>query len=417
MGAGIKDTEVEQQNAVFQRLWNDDFVWRFDDLPAKGGVPKTRVPYSGHIYLDKDGGTAAALRVYDRAFEETNSLPATSWEYSDTSEARRTIYYGRGLFGRASRSGQRDWYGHCNGWSAAAIRHAEPQKSVTFDGVTFSPADIKGLLAEAYMYNRHEVLAGFEERLNPGTFHAILANWIGRGSHPIVMDSDPGEEKWNYPIYSFASSSTRHSAHEIEVETNIFYAKDTPDREYDQSPRKHETRWFHYMLNLNAAGEITGGYYFNDSNMIDFVWIPLRPEQSGDEGNESGNPHLDVARVLEIWRQSVSREARRQWLIVDPFEKDRAVQVADPSRILPRRIRIVSSDTVPASVTRKEPEAGVDGEGPANTALDPPAEAAGQPAETAGDTDAESVDATEQPVESSGSAGSSAPRRRRRLRP
>lgn len=357
LGATIPETETEQQNAAFQRLWNDDFVWRFDDLPAKGSVPTDRIPYSGHIYLDKHGGTTDALRKYDRAFNNNGLLPATSWEYGDTSEARRsrTVTVGRGLFGsRTTRTGINHWYGHCNGWSSAAIRHAEPQHSVTAYGVEFTPADIKGLLAEIYMYNEHEVLAGLDEELNPGTLHAILANWIGRGSHAIVMDSDPGEEKWNYPIYSFASSSTRQSRYEVDVRTNIYYAKDTQDREYHRSPRIHKMKSFHYRLHLNQHGEITGGYYYRDSDRIDFVWIPLQPKLSGEEGNEAGNPHVDVARVLEIWRKSVSREARRGWLIVDPSEADRAVEVPDPNRILPRNIRIVAPELPVEPIVRND---------------------------------------------------------------
>ena len=191
------------------------------------------------------------------------------------------------------------------------------------------------------MYNQIEMLAGYETRLNAGTFHAILANWIGRGSHPIAMDSDPTDEKWNYPIYAYSSSSGKHSKHEVEVRTNIGYAKDTEDREFDKSPPVRKIMKFHYMLNLNDRGEIVGGYYFDDSALIDFVWVPLSPRASGDEGNENGNPHIDVEKILAIWRKSVPTEARRQWLIVDPTKKDRVVEVADPTRLLPRNIRIV----------------------------------------------------------------------------
>ena len=66
-----------------------------------------------------------------------------------------------------------------------------------------------------------------------------------------------------------------------------------------------------------------------------------RQKGSGDDGNENGNPHLDTGRILELWRKSVDRQTRRQWLVVDPADKDRAVEVPDPSRILPRNIRIV----------------------------------------------------------------------------
>lgn len=344
-GAPIPKEDVEKQEAVFARLWYEDFIWKFDDLPTKGGVAKDHIPYSGHIYLDKNGGTANVMRKYDVAVNKNYSYPATSWEYGDTSAARsgtRTVSSGFGFF-RSTRTvgGVNHWYGHCNGWASATIRHAEPQRSVIVDGVEFSPADIKGMLAEVYMYNEHELLAGFESHLNPGTLHAILANWLGRGSHGIIMDADPGKEKWNYPIYGFASSATRRSPREIQVRTNIRYAKDSEDREYNQSPRISKDKYFHYMLELNGQGEIVGGYYFRDSDRIDFVWVPLSPKASGAEGNENGNPHLNVAKVLDIWRKSVPRQTRRQWLVADPNERDRAVEVADPTRLLPRGIRIV----------------------------------------------------------------------------
>ncbi len=343
----IPKNEVKKQETVFSAQWNDDFVWNFAALPAKGTVPKERVPYSGYIYLDKYGGTRDVMRKYDRAFNR--GYPATSWEAADTAAATQR----RGLF--SSRS-QNHWFGHCNGWTAATIRHAEPRQSVRTNGVVFTPADIKGLLAEAYMYNDHVMLAGENTNLNPGTLHAILANWLGRGSHPVAMDADAGEEKWNYPMFSYASGFAQRSAQRVEVRTNVLYAKDTEDREYDKSPRHHDMKSLHYMLQLDEQGDIVGGYYFRDSDRIDFVWVPLQPKQAGEKGNEAGNPYLDVAQVMEIWRQSVSRDVRRKWLIVDLADKDRAVEVADPSRILPRGIRIVPpSQTVRITVT-DEPE-------------------------------------------------------------
>jgi hypothetical protein len=42
------------------------------------------------------------------------------------------------------------WWGHCNGWCAAALMEKEPLSSVTVKGIRFEVADIKGLLAETY---------------------------------------------------------------------------------------------------------------------------------------------------------------------------------------------------------------------------------------------------------------------------
>ncbi|MDA1055043.1 MAG: hypothetical protein O3C40_31865 [Planctomycetota bacterium] len=326
LGAPIPGAEVVKQNETFKQLWETDFTWQYDQLPEKGGVEEWRVPYSGYIYPDTAGGTQSSLRKYDRAFNGGRGL-ATAYEQRDTSMTERQP----GLFGGRLFSRERtpNWYGHCNGWTSAAIRHAEPVESVTRNGVTFSPSDIKGLLAEIYIYNHHEVLAGGNERqINAGVFHAIIANWVGRGDHPLGMESDPSEEKWNYPVYAYATSSAQHSPREVEVKTNIAYAKDS-NGEWDESPRIKRVKYFHYLLNLDAGGKIVGGHFYRDSNVIDMLWVPLRPKQAGQPGNEAGNPYVKVDEVLAIWRASAPEETRKKWLTVDPAELDRVVLVKE----------------------------------------------------------------------------------------
>jgi hypothetical protein len=331
-GAGftIPEEDVEKHNLVFQRYWATDFVWKFDRLPTKGGVEDERIPYSGYIYPDTRGGTRRALYKYDDAFHggRTRAASHEAWDTSAFQERSR------GLLGLPGRLETPHWHGHCNGWAAAAIRHAEPQQSVRHNGVVFSVTDIKALLAEIYIYNDTVDLIEMDQVLNPGTFHAILANWLGRGSHPLGMEADPGEEKWNYPVYRFSSSCIRQSPRTVEVKTNLEYCKDS-DEEYEESPRIKKTKYFHYTLDLNQRGEIVGGSLYRDSARIDMLWVPLRPKKSGREGNERGNPHVDVDKVLAIWRASVPVETRRKWLIVDPAEEDRVLDNACIERLFP----------------------------------------------------------------------------------
>ena len=199
LGASIPQAEADKQNKVFQQLWETSFEWQYDKLPEKGGVEEYRVPYSGYIYPDTAGGTASVLRKYDRAFNGGRTS-ATSWEYRDTSMKEPVPgLFGNSRFGRRlglTRMRTPDWYGHCNGWTSAAIRHAEPVNNVVRNGVTFEPSDIKALLAEIYIYNDHDVLIGKDgAAVNPGTFHAVICNWLGRGQHPLGLESDPSEEK------------------------------------------------------------------------------------------------------------------------------------------------------------------------------------------------------------------------------
>jgi hypothetical protein len=323
--------EVAYQQQAFKQWWGDELVLKLDDLPTEGKVPSFRAPYSGHDYPDRAGGTVAALSKYDRAFNGGRQL-ATEFERMDVSAHRN----GRsdrpvriGLFGRRRGNPVPGWYGHCNGWTAAAIRHAEPQNSVVRNGVTFTPADIKGLLAEIYMYADSEFLGGVDASINPGILHLTLANWLGRGSHPLGVETAVGEVVINYPIFSYKSTVKKLSETQVEVRTTVAYTMNI-GREQDKGPPNyHRTMAFHYVLNLDDKGAIRGGRFYGDSAQIDMLWAPLQPAQGGTEKNKRGNPHLNVKDVLAIWRESVPAELRNQWLNIDPTEEDRIVPATE----------------------------------------------------------------------------------------
>lgn len=329
----IKADEIKYQKEMFKQWWGNDLVTKLDDLPSEGVVPKVRVPYSGHDYPDRNGGTADALYKYDQAFHRGRPL-AAEYERMDVSAHRNGHGpdYRVGLFGRRipTRNAVPGWYGHCNGWTAAAIRHAEPQKNVVRNGVTFTPADIKAILADVYMYSSTEFLGGVDEAINPATLHLTLGNWLGLGSHPIGMEAALGEVVINYPVYSYGTRVKKLSDDQAEVWTTIRYAMNTP-REYNKSPNANRTMYFHYVLNLDDDGNVTGGRYMGDSGRIDMLWTPLKPIQGGKKGNERGNPHIDVAEALALWRESVPEDIRNQWLNVDPTEEDRILP-AEPEQ-------------------------------------------------------------------------------------
>ena len=327
-GNAIKKDEIEYQKQNFKQWWGTELIVKFDDLPTVGVVPKHRVPYSGHDYPDRGGGTLRAMAKYDRAFSNGRRL-ATQYEARDVRANPRAM---RGLdsnvgrrfvgFGGLFRGRVPGWYGHCNGWTAAAIRHAEPQRSVTRNGVVFTPADIKGMLAEIYMYTDTEFLGGVDSVIHPATFHLTITNWLGRGSHPVGMEATPGTVAFNYPIYSYRSTIKKISDKQIDVKTSVRFATSTP-HEVNKSPRQNQLKFFHYSLTLDDDGNITGGRYYGDSARIDMLWAPLQPIQGGEKGNKLGNPHVNVKEVLAIWRESVDPELRNKWFNIDPPEEDR----------------------------------------------------------------------------------------------
>ena len=322
-GWAMHQQEIDDQNANFKKWWNDGLVWKFDELPTKGSVEKHRIPYAGHIYPDNGGGTVNEMAQYDRAFYAGNSR-AGAWERWDIGAHQVTTSRRGGLFGgRVYYSSSTPyWSGHCNGWTAAAIRHAEPKKSVTRNGVTFTPSQIKGILAEMYTFTETEFLGGLDTTLHPATLHVIMSNWIGRKQHPIAMESTPGREIWNFPVYSYATASARRGGNQVEVKMNIAY-KNYTEGEQDHAPSNHLIKYFHYVLELDDNGNIIGGQYYGDSSRLDFLWVPLAPTQGGQEGNEQGNPHLRVADVIQLWRDSVDEADYQNWVNLDtPFTEN-----------------------------------------------------------------------------------------------
>jgi Transglutaminase elicitor len=371
----INKDELEQQQQAFKQWWGDEYKVKLADLPVAGKVPDFRIPYAGHDYPDRGGGTLVAMYKYDQAFHRSRTL-AADFERLDISAHRsgrppsrgEPPREGAGLFARLRANAERGrvptWYGHCNGWTAAAIRHAEPQQSVVRNGVTFSPADIKGLLAEIYMYADSEFLGGLDPAINPGVLHLTLANWLGRGSHPLGMETAVGEVVVNFPIFNYQAVITNLSPREAEVKTTITYTLNT-NREQDQGPPKfHRQMHFHYALDLDEGGSIRGGRFFGDSAQIDMLWAPLKPVQGGEEGNKRGNPHLSIQEVLSIWRESVPADLRQQWLNIDPTEEDRIMPPAEA----------IASTAQPATASEVMPIAAAasadtqSGNGPAATA-------------------------------------------------
>ncbi len=346
-GAKVSQSAVERQNTMFQQYWGTDFSWKFDELPTEAVMPGFRLPYSGHIYPDRAGGTASALRKYDQAFHG-GKMRAVAYERWDTT-AFKEREPRRGVLGRLGAKSLQtpNWYGHCNGWTTAAIRHAEPQTSVYRNEVEFTPSDIKALLAEIYLYNDNTNLTEPNERLNPAEFHAVVANWIGRGRHPVGMEGDPGKEKWNYPVYAYSTGSAQRGDRVVEVKMNIAYAKDSRG-ETDDSSHIQKIRYFHYSLELDDDGNMVGGRWHHDTGSIDFFWIPLRPKPSRQPGHERGNPHVDVDRVLAIWRESVPEDVRKKWLVVDPAPADRVLDAAGVESLVPLQVPITPQSDPPA---------------------------------------------------------------------
>lgn len=334
------DIAALQKNAdFFFRVWDEGFTRRLDDLPKAGAVPEAKTPMSGGYYAESFGGTNVVvdgnrtpLQKYDAAFNG-GANKAAAWEQSKHSSTTA-------------------WAGHCNGFSAAAIRNpTEPKETVTKNGVTFGPKDIKALMAEIHMNVDYEFLGGNRcedprnaivgpagredievmgdcEDINPGTLHAAVTNWIGRMKHALIIDMYAGDEIWNFPLYKYAVSRqdtiTESQARQyvtgnvggkyvynpsavkfVYVEMRLTYIQAHKNETLNK--RDLVNLDLSYVLELNGAGDIVGGEWTPASlrEHPDFLWVAL--ELLTPNGTRyMGNPHLDNDQVLKLWAESVN---------------------------------------------------------------------------------------------------------------
>lgn len=148
--------------------------------PADDGV------YGAHLF-DADG----PLAKYDRlaAVRQRPDIQTRLWEL-------RNVRLTGALY---------TWAGHCNGWAAAAVLEPEPTKPRTVDGVTFTVADQKGLLASWHFADSAEWVLGDDDAgVNPGDFHRALVQWIGTGQRAFIVNAASGADQvFNYAAYRF----------------------------------------------------------------------------------------------------------------------------------------------------------------------------------------------------------------------
>jgi len=136
-----------------------------------------------------------ALALYDRGETTNNPFYMAAWEILN--------HYS---------PGGGSWWGHCNGWAAAAILMDEPTEDVSVNignsGVQFTAADLKGLLSESHYstYSRFYGSRYYKEGddisdLNPAAFHKLMSFYLMEQQIPMVFDTDSGEQVWNFPAY------------------------------------------------------------------------------------------------------------------------------------------------------------------------------------------------------------------------
>ncbi len=233
------------------KLFNGSLEYSLAALPMTGQA--TNTPWAGNywpVYQDsinhKWAGTTseAPSTKYGRAFGVTgvedgvsryHGVDAQSTRTACTTDSQCNAQIGESC---AKREGQTNgrciptWWGICHAWTPAAILLPEPKHEVVYNGVTFKVQDIKALLtlvhdrteskfvsmrcesdAEApngVEYDKYGRPTGSSidcRNTNPGTYHVLLTNYLGKQGASFAEDRTFDDEVWNQPLRAYRITS------------------------------------------------------------------------------------------------------------------------------------------------------------------------------------------------------------------
>ncbi|MBI1354504.1 MAG: hypothetical protein GC160_09165 [Acidobacteria bacterium] len=128
------------------------------------------------------------------------------------------------------------WTGHCDGFSVSSSVYGEPRRAVAATrtggaSVSFSPGDIKGLLAAnwaGFDWQGSQRAAGGPAGVSAYDFHRFVLFYIHENRLPIVVNTKK-DVVWNYPADSFQMTATPTGANRWRVAMTLTLADDGVD--------------------------------------------------------------------------------------------------------------------------------------------------------------------------------------------
>ena len=229
----ILAASLAQANEGSFDVKQNDFKTLFND--ARMGQPES-TPWAGTFWPYSFNGTAAKvddgqfvdgrggespMDVFDQIAGFKGKESATKWEL-----ANHTCKH---IKDKESKESCEGWWGHCNGWAAAAIKEDEPRRAFKIGGVNVTSSHAKGILSEIWL-SSDSLFAGESDKgekladglksggwidkpsspvyktfwdLSPRSFLLITTNYVGLKKTGVIIDRDPGEEVWNQPVVGY----------------------------------------------------------------------------------------------------------------------------------------------------------------------------------------------------------------------
>jgi hypothetical protein len=325
--------------------WSDSYwpsntggiAFRWND-PRAAQYTDTRLTDAASVDLRNSLGFTYRLysrqEVQNLSYDELKVLsPAEKYDIFEGDYSYPTVHHER----NKTNPSMAYWFGICDGWTPAAINHAEPapinekdangvvqNPVLSKDGILipFGSADVKAMMN--HYYNRtHEktpaaffakkrfdvaaaALVGLECKTdltkisdpfsiaecadtNAGAFHLVMANQLGRMGRGFGIDVDAGVEIWNQPVFAYNSEEIGEQApspgaaagtvREVIVNTDLFYSDDTFKGKAYWQPMvgtkifNYDVVKYKYRLELDGSGNIIGGAWLKRDISADISWL------------------------------------------------------------------------------------------------------------------------------------------------
>lgn len=255
-GMGLSSTKQEEAWSAQDTptLFASTLEFKFSELPANGEAQT--IPWAGNYWptyedninhrWDGEQSDSPSLK-YQKAFGGTNVEDQVSKYHGIDSTSGKECTESSvcdSAMGEtcAKRRGQEKgrciatWWGICHAWTPAAILVPEPKRPVTKNGVTFKVNDLKALGSLVHNSTRTKFISlrcnkqaqkpdggGITydnygrptdsdrecRDTNAGTYHVILANYLGKQRQAFAEDRTFDFEVWNQPVRGYRVTSSK----------------------------------------------------------------------------------------------------------------------------------------------------------------------------------------------------------------
>jgi hypothetical protein len=248
------------------RLFSDTLEYSLDRLPKEGEA--ANIPWAGSywpVYEDAinhrwDGDNPSPAAKYGEAFgisdiedkvSAAHGIENAGTHRQSCKETSDCTASDPGKCVKRRGAGEDEegvcvptWWGICHAWAPAAILEPEALHPVTKNGVEFKVNDIKALVTLVYnrsaskfvslrcnkqkdeinydLYDRPTSDDAECRDTNPGTYHVLLANYLGLMGQAFAEDRTFDWQVWNQPIRSYkVNEMTEVTAKEANMKVGV----------------------------------------------------------------------------------------------------------------------------------------------------------------------------------------------------